>query len=112
MIRNGTPGILSWGIQSTAGDVFIILDNLKIIASGINSTAVDVPQATITHCTFDVDNPFIINRHGAEFYAVDLRGDKPSEVSFSEFYGGTGMSFFQGKFFTVSTITFLSIGRL
>ena len=97
IIRNGTPGILSWGIQSTADDVMIVLDNLKIINSGINSTAVDVPQAIITRCTFDVDNPFIINRHGSEFYAVDLRGDKPSEVSFSEFHGGQGCLSFKGN---------------
>jgi hypothetical protein len=98
LIRNASPGILSWGIQSTAEDVYIILDSLIIEASGINSTAVDVPQAVISHCKFDVDNPFIINRHGAEFYAVDLRGDKPSEVSFSEFYGGQGCLSFKGDF--------------
>jgi hypothetical protein len=98
VIRNATPCVLSWGIQSTAENVHIVLDNLKIITSGINSTAVDVPQATITNCTFDVDNPFIINRHGAEFYAVDLRGEKPSEVAFSEFYGGQGCLSFKGNF--------------
>jgi hypothetical protein len=98
VIRNGTPAILSWGIQSTADDVNIILDNVKIISSGINSTAVDVPQATITSSTFDVDNPFIINRHGSEFYAVDLRGDEASEVSFSEFHGGQGCLSFKGNY--------------
>ncbi|MBK7713708.1 MAG: hypothetical protein IPJ37_24405 [Bacteroidales bacterium] len=98
IIRNATPGILSWGIQSTAEDVMVILDNIKVLASGINSTAVDVPQAVITHSSFDVDNPFIINRHGAEFYAVDLRGSKPSEVSGSEFFGGQGCLSFKGDF--------------
>jgi hypothetical protein len=98
MIRNATPCILSWGIQSTAENVHVVLENLKITTSGINSTAVDVPQATIVNCTFDVDNPFIINRHGSEFYAVDLRGDKPSEVSFSEFHGGQGCLVFKGNY--------------
>jgi hypothetical protein len=98
LIRNATPGILSWGIQSTAENVQIILDNLKIVSSGINSTAVDVPQATITNCSFEVDNPFIINRHGAEFYAVDLRGEAASEVSYSEFFGGQGCLSFKGNF--------------
>lgn len=97
-IKNGTAGFLSWGIQSTAPNVRIILDNLKIISEGINSTAVDVEQATITNCTFDVTNPFIINRHGAEFYAVDLRGNEPSEVSFSKFFGGQGCLVFKGDF--------------
>ncbi|MEI6048420.1 MAG: hypothetical protein WCS03_05940 [Bacteroidota bacterium] len=98
VIRNATPCILSWGIQSTAENVHIVLENLKIITAGINSTAADVPQATITNCTFEVDNPFIINRHGAEFYAVDLTGEKPSEVAFSEFYGGQGCLSFKGNF--------------
>ena len=90
VIKSGTPGIMSWGIQSTAEDVRIILDNVKIITEGINATAVDVPHATITNCKFYVDNPFIINRHGSSFYAVDLRGTQASEVSYSEFYGGQG----------------------
>jgi hypothetical protein len=98
IIRNGTVSFLSWGIQSTAENVRVILDNVKIISSGINSTAVDVEQATITNSTFDITNPFIINRHGAEFYAVDLRGNQPSEVSFSEFFGGQGCLAFKGDF--------------
>ncbi len=89
-IKCGTPGMVSWGIQSTASDVRIILDNMKIYNEGINATAVDVPHATITNCKFYVDNPFIINRHGSSFYAVDLRGTTASEVSWSEFYGGQG----------------------
>jgi hypothetical protein len=98
IIKNGTPGILSWGIQSTGEDVIVVLDNVRVVSAGINSTAVDVPQAVITHSSFDVDNPFIINRHGSEFYAVDLRGEKPSEVSYSEFHGGQGCLAFKGDF--------------
>lgn len=98
IIKNGTLGAISWGIQSTAENVMVILENVKVLNSGINATAADLLQATITNCTFDVDNPFIINRHGAEFYAVDLRGEEPSEVSFSEFYGGQGCLVFKGDF--------------
>jgi hypothetical protein len=97
IIKNGSRGVLSWGIQSTAGEVKIILDNLLFITSGINTTAVDVSHATITNCRFEIENPFIINRHGSEFYGVDLRGTKASEVSFSEFYGGQGCLVFKGK---------------
>jgi len=96
MIESGTVGILSWGIQSTASHVKVILDNIKIKSSGINSTSADLLQATITHCRFEADNPFIINRHFANFYAVDLRGEAPSEVSYSEFYGGQGCLVFKG----------------
>lgn len=98
IIKNGTEGILSWGIQSTARDVTIILDNVKIITSGINTNALDVAQAIITNCTFNVNNPFIINRHGTDGYAVDLWGKSPSEISFSEFYGGQGCLVFKGDF--------------
>jgi hypothetical protein len=97
-IRNGTEGILSWGIQSTATDVVIILDNIKIETSGINTNAVNVPQAVITNCSFDVNNPFIINRHGSSGYGVDLWGKGPSEVSWSEFFGGQGCLVFKGDF--------------
>lgn len=96
-IKSGTPGILSWGIQSTAEDVRLILDNIRIEAEGINTNAIDVPHATITNCTFDIQTPFIINRHGSEFYAVDLRGETPSEVSGSQFYGGQGCLVVKGK---------------
>ena len=89
-IKSGTRGIATWGIQSTAENVRVILDSVTIINQGINATAVDVPHATVTNCTFKVENPFIINRHGSQFYAVDLRGEQLSEVSYSKFYGGQG----------------------
>lgn len=98
VIKNGTLGAISWGIQSTAEDVMVILDNVKIMNSGINATAADLLQATITKSTFEVENPFIINRHGSEFYAVDLRGEKSSEVSHCEFIGGQGCLAFKGNF--------------
>lgn len=101
IIRSGVNGVQSWGIQSTANDAKIIIDNVKVINQGINATAVDVPQALITGCTFEVDNPFLINRHGAQFYAVDLRGDAPSEVSHSEFIGGQGCLVFKGKYSSI-----------
>lgn len=97
IIENGALGVLSFGIQSTAENVKIILDNVKIKTKGINTIAVDVPQATITNCRFEVESPFIINRHGSSFYAVDLRGSESSEVSFSDFYGGQGCLVFKGN---------------
>lgn len=108
IIRNGTIGILSWGIQSTAPGVRVILDNVKIISSGINTTAADLLQATITNCDFDVHNPFIINRHGSEFYAVDLQGEQASEVSFCNFYGGQGCLCFKGNFSDIHHNTFVN----
>jgi len=97
IIKSGARGVMSWGIQSTAKNAKIILENVKIETSGINTCAVDVPAANITNCTFDVESPFIINRHGAEFYGVDLVGRGCSEVSFCEFYGGQGCLSFKGE---------------
>lgn len=96
VIENATTGILSWGIQSTADDVKIILENVKIKTSGINTAALEVQQATILNCRFEVENPFIINRH-CSFSAVNIFGTEPSEISYSEFLGGQGCLFTSGK---------------
>ena len=66
-----------------------MLENVSFSASGINTNAVDVPQAVISNCRFEIDTPFIINRHVSE-HAVVLRGRQPSEVSDCEFLGGQG----------------------
>lgn len=96
-IESGAVGAISWGIQSTAPGVRMVLSNLSIKTAGINAIAIDVPQATITSCRFDVDNPFLVNRHGSSFYGVDLRGEQASQVAYSEFYGGQGCLVFKGK---------------
>ena len=97
-IENGTLGCVSWGVQSTANNVKLVLDNVEIKTAGINTIAVDAPQATIVNCRFKVDVPFLVNRHGSSFYTVDLRGNKPSEVSFTEFLGGQGCLVFKGMY--------------
>ncbi len=100
-IRNGTirsaaRGIFSWGVQSTAGSTRIILDNVRVVSSGINTNAVDIPSGTVTDCRFDIDTPFIVNRHVSE-HAVVLRGLLPSELSYCEFFGGQGCLNFMGE---------------
>src|SRR5690606_16608757 len=52
VIKSASKGVLSKGLQSTAHDVRIIMNNVEIINQGYNATAVDVPQATISHCSF------------------------------------------------------------
>lgn len=96
IIKSGATGVLSWGIQSTAQNVKIVLDNVKIISSGINTNAVDVPFASVSNCRFDINTPFIINRHVSE-HAVVLRGVLPSQVFNCEFYGGQGCLTIKGK---------------
>jgi len=97
IIRSAARGILSWGIQSTVGKAELTIENVKVITSGINTNAVEVRQATITRCSFDVDTPFIINRHNSGNYGVDILGTQRSEVSYSEFYGGQGCLSMQSK---------------
>ncbi|MEP7109602.1 MAG: hypothetical protein ABI760_16530 [Ferruginibacter sp.] len=98
IIENASVGAISWGIQSTAPAVKVIIENIKCLTSGINTIAVDVPQASIINSRFDVHSPFIINRHNSNFYAVDIRDEEEaSEVSFSEFFGGQGCLVFKGK---------------
>jgi len=96
IIESGFDGILGYGIQSSALKVKVILDNVNIKVSGMNATAAELQQASITHCRFDANVPFLIQRHSM-FEAVNLRGNDPSEVSYSEFYGGQGCLSFQGK---------------
>lgn len=96
IIQSGFAGIQSWGIQSSASHVKIILDNVQIIASGISSGAADISWADIKNCRFDVTMPFVIQRH-VSLCAVIIRGQQAAEVSHSEFYGGQGCLSIHGK---------------
>ncbi len=42
VIRSGTVGIRSWAIQSTAKDVLVKLENLKVVVSGVGASGVPV----------------------------------------------------------------------
>ncbi len=88
-IESGADGIQSWGIQSSAGDVKVKLENLKIKTSGISSGAAYISYANISNCLFDVDMPFLIQRH-VNFCSVLIRGENPSEIANCEFIGGQG----------------------
>ncbi|HUW56477.1 MAG TPA: right-handed parallel beta-helix repeat-containing protein [Planctomycetota bacterium] len=90
VIKSGVKGIRSWGLQSTAEGVTLRLENVKFVASGINTNAVDVPQALIKDCRFEIDTPFIIDRHRLQDMVVNLKGPGASEVSHSEIIGGQG----------------------
>lgn len=96
-IESGAAGILSWGIQSTAADVKVILENVKIKTSGISCGAADISWAKISHCVLDVDMPFLVQRH-ANVCSVILRGYGASEVSNCSFYGGEGCLSIKGKY--------------
>ena len=88
VIRSGTVGIRSWAVQSTAKDVLVRLENVKVVASGINTNAADIVKAEIKDCRFEVDTPFIINRHDQTAVAVNL--GQGTEIAGNEFLGGQG----------------------
>jgi hypothetical protein len=90
VIRSGTRGVRSWGVQSTAGEVMVRLENVRFEAEGINTNAVDVRRAEIDNCSFIIDSPFIIDRHRTGDQPVYLRGPGSSTVSNCRFEGGQG----------------------
>jgi len=89
VIKSGVTGVQSWGVQSTARGVTLKLENVKIVASGITTNAVSHPgPAVIRDCRFEIDTPFIINRHMFAASPVSIGGK--SDVSGCEFVGGQG----------------------
>ncbi len=88
IIRNGTPGIRTWGVLSNAADVTVVLENLKIVNSGINANAARLAKGTLRRCRFEIDTPFIINRHDTSEMSVNVTS--ATEVADCEFIGGQG----------------------
>ena len=97
IIKSGFKGIRSWGVQCTAPDTKVVLENVKIIASGINTQAAGLHKARIANCRFEIDTPFIIQRHRLLDSPVSLRDADGSEVSHCEFIGGQGCLHLKGK---------------
>lgn len=101
IIKNGNiesvaTGIQSWGVQSSAPDVQVILDNVRVKTAGISSGAADILWAHIINCRFDVDMPFLIQRH-ANLCSVLIRGNRSTEIAHCEFYGGQGCLSVRGR---------------
>lgn len=95
-IESGADGIQSWGIQSSANDVKVVLENVKIKTSGISCGAADIPYADMRNCQFDANTPFLIQRH-VGLCTVIIRGDNPTEIANCDFYGGEGCLSIKGK---------------
>jgi len=87
-IRNGTVGIRTLGVLSNAADVTVILDHVTIVNSGMNANAARLAKATLRGCRFEVDTPFIINRHDTSEMSVQV--GQATEVADCEFLGGQG----------------------
>lgn len=94
-IRNGTircgfDGVRSWAVQSTARQAMLVMENVKVQAAGINTNALYASRARIANCRFEIDTPFIIDRHRLADSPVALIEADGSEVAHCEFIGGQG----------------------
>ncbi|MCY3022849.1 MAG: hypothetical protein NTW87_28040 [Planctomycetota bacterium] len=89
-IRNGFDGIRSFCIQSSAASVKLVLENLKLINSGVSAFAVQAWGPTdMKRCRVELDVPFTINRHDNRG-SVNFGGKVPSTVAGCAFSGGQG----------------------
>ncbi|MBN1675712.1 MAG: hypothetical protein JXR37_32010 [Kiritimatiellae bacterium] len=90
VIRSGFRGIRSWGIQSTAAGVTLRVENVKVVAAGINTNALSHRgRGIVKDCRFEIDTPFIINRHSVSDSPVSISG-ADSDVMHCQFIGGQG----------------------
>ena len=96
IIESETDGILSWGILSTAKDVKVTLENLLVKNSGISSGGAHMPWGDIISSSFEMDIPFLIQRH-SNLCAATLTATKPSEIKYTLFNGGQGNLSVAGK---------------
>jgi len=99
VVRNGFDGIHTWGIVCKVEGGVVELDNLKMVAAGINTNQVLFcrNRGTLRNCRFETDTPFIIERHNLTNCPVTLSSAGGSEVSHCEFIGGQGNLFVRGS---------------
>lgn len=96
-IRCGSPGIRTWGLQSTAAGVSLAINNVRVISSGINANAMRFASGSLTNSRTELDSPWIIDRHRQADYGVNLTGGAVgSLITHNEFIGGQGQLSIQG----------------
>ncbi len=110
-IRSGCVGIRSWGVQSTARGVKVVLDNVRFQAAGINTNAASVAFGVMKDCRVEIDTPWIIDRHRRDS-AVVFWGDKASEIADNEFLGGQGCLTIRGDGTRVADNLFVNDQRV
>jgi hypothetical protein len=90
-IKNGFDGMRSFCIQANAGGVKLVLQNLKLVNSGLNAFAVQTEgPLEMKQCRTLLDVPFVITRHAGGASVTFGGGQKPSLVSGCAFLGGQG----------------------
>lgn len=107
-IRSGFEGAQSTGILCSSADTTLIVENVKFEAAGINTHAIRTDgDAQVRDCRFEIDTPFIINRHVHDMPVV-IHGNRPSEVTRCEFIGGQGNLSIAGEGSVVSHNLFVN----
>jgi len=87
-IRNGFDGMRTACIQSNAADLKLVLENMRLVNSGINTAALVASGcAELRDCRFEVESPFSINRTEPPSN-VGLEGRMPSRADGCVFLGG------------------------
>jgi len=90
-VRGGTRTIRSWGIHARADSLFFEISNVEFVASGINAHGARIPNGVVEDCRFEIDTPFIIQRHQIRHKPLDIyNADSRTEVSGCQFVGGQG----------------------
>ncbi len=89
VIKNGSPVARSYAIHANSGDALVVLDNVLVQNSGLNANAASLGKAKITNSRFEINTPFIINRHYLNACSVTV-SHHAEEIAFNEFIGGQG----------------------
>src|SRR3989339_845454 len=94
VVKSAFDGIRWWAIHSNAKEVTIKLENVKVVTGGINTNALFASKASVKNCRFEVDTPYIINRHNTSEMSACV--ENLIEASDNEFIGGQGNLSFNG----------------
>lgn len=90
VIKSGFRAVQSNGMVCSSANTKLVIDNVKFEAAGINTNGLrSEGPVEMTNCRFEIDTPFIINRHKHDMAAV-ISGKAASEISHCEFIGGQG----------------------
>ena len=90
VIKSGFRAVQSNGLVNSSSGTKLVIDHVRFEAAGINTNGLrsDGP-VEMSNSRFEIDTPFIINRHVHDMAAV-IRGKSASEIKNCEFIGGQG----------------------
>jgi len=89
-IRSGFAGMGTWAVQAVGAVAAVNLENVRVVQAGINANAVFIPHGKVVNCTFEMDTPFLLERHNLNYVPVVVNASRGSEVARCRFIGGQG----------------------